>query len=155
MAVGDDMNGNKELYTVNDVAEMIDVHPRTVRRYLRDGVLTGKKIGGQWRFTIDDIKGIHMGDFSAKAYFSKENHENSALYKDDGQSLQVSSIVNYGLDDIDKAKETADILFESVNESRFSGKLSFKFEFLHNEGKVRYTLWGAPSSIAEVLLKIR
>ena len=46
----------EKLYTVEDIANMTSTTSRTIRNYLKDGLLKGKKIGGQWRFTEEDIK---------------------------------------------------------------------------------------------------
>lgn len=45
----------QRLYTVADVAELTGLTSRTIRNYLKDGTLRGKKIGVQWRFTEEDI----------------------------------------------------------------------------------------------------
>lgn len=45
----------QKLYTVADVAELTGLTSRTIRNYLKDGTLRGKKIGVQWRFTEADI----------------------------------------------------------------------------------------------------
>ena len=39
----------KRVLTVNEVAEMLRVHPTTVYRLVRRGDLPGFKIGGNWR----------------------------------------------------------------------------------------------------------
>lgn len=47
----------KEVMTTLDVAELLDVTPVTVRRWLVSGELTGAKIpGAGWRLTPDDLK---------------------------------------------------------------------------------------------------
>lgn len=46
----------QKLYTVADVAEITGLTSRTIRNYLRDGILHGRKIGVQWRFTEQDIE---------------------------------------------------------------------------------------------------
>ena len=45
----------QKLYTVADVAELTGLTSRTIRNYLKDGTLQGRKIGVQWRFTEEDI----------------------------------------------------------------------------------------------------
>lgn len=47
---------DEKLYTVADVAQVTGLTSRTIRNYLKDGTLTGQKIGVQWRFTEDEIK---------------------------------------------------------------------------------------------------
>lgn len=46
----------QKLYTVADVAELTGLTSRTIRNYLKDGTLRGRKIGVQWRFTEEDIE---------------------------------------------------------------------------------------------------
>ena len=47
-----------EIYTIDEVAEALKLHPYTVRRLCREGKIPGVKFGGQWRFhkkAIDNI----------------------------------------------------------------------------------------------------
>jgi undecaprenyl pyrophosphate synthase len=48
-------------YTLSDVIAMTRLSERTMRRHIRDGLLKGKKIGGVWRFSEENLK----------AYFNK------------------------------------------------------------------------------------
>ena len=43
-------------YTPEQIAEILLVHPRTVRNWLRDGNLEGKKISNQWRISHDNLQ---------------------------------------------------------------------------------------------------
>jgi len=45
----------QNLYTVEQVAEKFEVHPETVRKLARSGVLSAKKIGNSWRFSDEDL----------------------------------------------------------------------------------------------------
>jgi excisionase family DNA binding protein len=47
---------DEKFYTVADVARVTGLTSRTIRNYLKDGTLTGQKIGVQWRFTEDEVK---------------------------------------------------------------------------------------------------
>lgn len=47
-------NGN--YYTVDEAAELLGIHRRTVQARLRDGTLKGKKLSGVWRIYKDSIK---------------------------------------------------------------------------------------------------
>ena len=39
----------QDYFTVQEAAEILDVHKHTVQARLRDGTLKGKKLGGVWR----------------------------------------------------------------------------------------------------------
>jgi len=43
------------LLTLAEVAEILRLHPRTVRQYVRRGELPGRLIGGRWRFRRQDL----------------------------------------------------------------------------------------------------
>ncbi len=40
--------GDRTVITVNEAAERLEVKTETVRRYLREGILPGQKVGSQW-----------------------------------------------------------------------------------------------------------
>jgi excisionase family DNA binding protein len=57
-----DLNGNTpslpvgdRLLTLREAAEVLRLHPRTVREYLRRGELQGRLIGRRWRFRRADL----------------------------------------------------------------------------------------------------
>ena len=43
------------ILTVNEAAERLSVKPKTIREWLKTGVLTGAKIGSRWRIREEDI----------------------------------------------------------------------------------------------------
>ena len=50
------MKENKALFTIGTAAEMLDVHPRTLRNYEDAGLISPKR-KGSWRyFTLRDIQ---------------------------------------------------------------------------------------------------
>ncbi|WP_028649593.1 helix-turn-helix domain-containing protein [Nocardiopsis sp. CNT312] len=46
----------ERLYSVDEVAEHLGLHARTVRNYVRDGRLTAVRIGKQYRITQEDLE---------------------------------------------------------------------------------------------------
>ncbi|MFH1150536.1 MAG: helix-turn-helix domain-containing protein [Actinomycetota bacterium] len=45
----------KDILTVNDAAELLGVSPYTVRKHARQGLIPGRKIGKEWRFSHDSL----------------------------------------------------------------------------------------------------
>ncbi len=41
--------------TIREAAEVLRLHPRTLREYIRRGELEGRLIGGRWRFRRKDL----------------------------------------------------------------------------------------------------
>ena len=48
--------GDMKLYDVEEVAEMLDVGSPTIRRYLREGKLKGKKLAKRWYVSEENLK---------------------------------------------------------------------------------------------------
>ena len=49
------MEEKVEFYTAEEVAEVLRLHPYTVRRLCREKKVPAFKFGGQWRFKKEDI----------------------------------------------------------------------------------------------------
>lgn len=48
--------------TVPEVAEALQLHPQTVSRWLREGKLPGRKLGGEWRVSKQALERYLEGD---------------------------------------------------------------------------------------------
>lgn len=46
----------QQYYSVDQVAELLDLHVRTVRGYVRDGRLKATRIGKQYRIAREDLE---------------------------------------------------------------------------------------------------
>jgi excisionase family DNA binding protein len=52
---------SKHLFTADEAAERLNLHVKTVRRFIRDGKLPAKRIGKEYRITrsaLDDFAGV-------------------------------------------------------------------------------------------------
>ena len=50
------MTKPKQVMTVKEIAEFLDVHPMTIYKYVQDGRIPAFKIGASWRIRRDSIK---------------------------------------------------------------------------------------------------
>ena len=56
----------EQILTASQVAELLQVHLRTVYKLARKGLIPGRKFGGGWRFSKDEImRMISSGRLSA------------------------------------------------------------------------------------------
>ncbi len=56
----------ENVYTVNEVARLLKVHPITIRIWLYNGTLVGIKAGRHWRIREQDIKNFYERGDSMK-----------------------------------------------------------------------------------------
>jgi excisionase family DNA binding protein len=47
-----------EILTASQVANLLQLHPRTVYKLVKQGSLPGRKFGGGWRFNKSEIIGL-------------------------------------------------------------------------------------------------
>ena len=47
-----------EILTASQVANLLQLHPRTVYKLVKQGHLPGRKFGGGWRFKKSEIIGL-------------------------------------------------------------------------------------------------
>lgn len=52
------MSDYKDFYSPEEVAELLGLHVRTVRRYIREGKLNAVRIGKQYRITAQDLNNL-------------------------------------------------------------------------------------------------
>ncbi|WMX48608.1 helix-turn-helix domain-containing protein [Streptomyces roseicoloratus] len=50
------MNAAQQYYTVEQIAELLDLHVKTVRGYVRDGRLPAARVGRQYRISREDLE---------------------------------------------------------------------------------------------------
>lgn len=53
--------GNLVVYTVKDLSKLLNTTPQTVRKYISEGRIKGKKIGRQWLVDEEAVKEFLRG----------------------------------------------------------------------------------------------
>ncbi len=53
--------GNLVVYTVADLSKLLNTTPQTVRRYINEGKIQGRKIGRQWLVDEEAVKEFLRG----------------------------------------------------------------------------------------------
>ena len=150
-----------KLYTVEDIATMTSLTTRTIRSYLKDGTLKGRKIGGQWRFTKDDV-----GNFMDSGNFGRDitNRiredvldflDGVNTFADNIGEIQTCTIIDL-YQDAEIIKSKLDKLQEFINsfdgaEKAKGNWMSFNYERIESESKGRMVIFATPEYTVEVL----
>ena len=123
----------EKLYTMNQIAEMLELSVRTIQNYLKEGKLTGKKIGSQWRFTEKDLERLFSDESFIDEKNIDENHRlQEFLKKDSVNKPEIFSILNYPYKKDFKLKE----LMKKINENiEKANKCRFYFDSTANTFK--------------------
>ena len=152
---------SEQYYTIDEAAERIGVHPKTVRRYIFSGKIEGLKLGGQWRIYEEALDNfLNKGNAC--------NHENGhSVSKDDfcvfmdsdyfesTDTLQVCTIVDHFVEKRSDVSPMTQALMEVMNDDE-GGECSSRFNYVYDasEQKARFVFWGKPAAIARLMLAL-
>ncbi len=134
-----------ELLTVDRVAEMVDLHPRTVRRFIREGRLKAKKIGKQWRVLRRDLD----------ALIGKETADERAGGIRKTERIQVSAVVDIFTDNEEEATRIFNLMLAAVTgKGPEYGVVHYESLYLRDEQKARLMFWGDAAFIGNALITV-
>lgn len=144
----------EKLYTVEDVAKYTNLTSRTIRNYLKDGTLRGKKIGGQWRFTMEDIKQL-QSDSGAVKEMINANDQNlidfvNGTNTDITGELQICTVADYYCANVESASQLSQNFTDMIAQKPDDGSYyKYSFHYDTSEEKARYIFFGAPAFTIE------
>ena len=58
------------MYTVQELAEILSLHPKTVQRFIREGKLKATKIGREWRVQKEDLREFASGKDALEGFIN-------------------------------------------------------------------------------------
>jgi hypothetical protein len=149
------MSEFEKLYTVGDIAKMASLTPRTIRNYLKDGSLQGQKIGGQWRFTMENIKQMFSNSgFSGE--MSRKNRQQVLNFLGgnnvDVQSrIQVCTVVDCYCENQKAGQQLYQKLVTVINTKDDGIPTRFDYKFSEKQNRARFTLFGNQDYIIKTL----
>lgn len=129
-------------YSVEQASEMLELHPKTLRRYITEGKLRANKVGKQYRITGHDLSVFVEGrDLS----FAPEEEESFT------PSVDVSAVIDITVRDKYEADRIERTLIAALNSKDLSyGESSMNLQ-RSSGGKLRVTLWGTGRFITAIL----
>lgn len=125
---------NKDYYTVEQISKMLDIHPKTIQRYIREGRLRASKVGKSWRINGHDLSVFIEGD-------SNEEQQIKQIILN--TKINASSVIDINVDGKENAIRIMNALTGVMNSKPSEyGKSSVQAQFIEIENMVRVTLWG-------------
>ena len=144
-----------EFLTVEELATMVDMHPRTIRRYLRSGQLKASKLGGEWRIRKEDVQAF-MGSEVAQTMRTEALDDVTAFLQgtdsEIGGRTQVCVVMDCYLDTPDEALAVSDVFIRHMSrEDPDRGQAKYRYLYETDDKRGRYILWGNPSFVGKIL----
>ncbi|MFJ3436868.1 helix-turn-helix domain-containing protein [Streptomyces cyaneofuscatus] len=132
-------SGERELYSIGEVAEQLGLHVRTVRNYVRDGRLKAVRIGKQYRISRADFEAL-TGSTSTQSAGAGRGH------------LEVSSIVQIDAIGPEAAHRLSTFVTASAQSSRDAPD-PLRVQTVHDRERARMkiVILGGAAATAELL----
>lgn len=122
-----------DYYTVEQISDMLSIHPKTIQRYIREGRLRAAKIGKSWR-----IEGHDLSTFVESEACRKPQGGDPS--KRAVTASVVIDVVVCGKEDAIRIMNTLTAALNSKPQEY--GESSMQSQFVERENMVRITLWG-------------
>ena len=147
----------EKLFTVEDIATMTSMTTRTIRNYLKDGTLEGRKIGGQWRFTEEDIKKLMSSGGVSNEIIAKNKQDVidfiDGVNTDYVGETQACAIIDLYQDasEVEKKRDKLIAFINGEGNELKPNYMRFAYEYIEGEQKGRFTLFAPPVYLVEAL----
>ncbi|HEV2778464.1 MAG TPA: helix-turn-helix domain-containing protein [Actinophytocola sp.] len=130
----------EQWYSVEQVADLLGLHVKTVRNYVRDGRLKAVRIGKQYRISRADLEALTGGPVAEPEPVRRQRR------------VEVTSIVLIDAIDPNTMSRLSTLLLGSAN-SRPEDDERLRVETTYDEerGSMKIIIIGGPDSSAELL----
>ena len=140
------------ILTIEAAAEILQVHTRTVRRYIKEGKLQAEKPGGQWRITLKnlmDFMGIE--NLSDLANRKIPNPEERNYSHGSNPKVIVSAVVDIKVSSKEEALRLSSTVTAAMLSRDRNSAARCDYQFMEDSGQARFLLWGSPMFISTMV----
>ncbi len=142
----------EKYFTVDQVAKLIDMHPKTVRKFIKEGKLRANKVGKQWRITGHDLSVFTEGSDEKVSESTNPDVVLSINGEESSERVKISAVVDINLKHRDEWDRISTFLMAVLNNKDPKyGKSTINLNFLEKEMKARVLLWGNIEFIQNML----
>ena len=132
----------EKYYTVDQIAEMIELHPKTIQRYIREGRLSAQKIGKSWRVTGHDLSTFMEGP--QRTDISSTSSGMQELIGGIVNDIKISTVMDIPVRNSAEAVQIANWTGAILNSrSPEQGPASMTSQYIESEHTMRLMLWGS------------
>ena len=139
----------EKFYTIDQIAEILGMHHKTIRKFITEGKLRAKKVGKQWRISGHDLS-LFMEDNNVNIKnnnkLESEKIEFSTGDVDSNNKtskINVSTVIDINEVDIDEHKRISNMLLALMNSKDSKIRNStINIKYYKNNKNLKVMLWG-------------
>lgn len=133
-----------KFYSVESIAQMLGIHPKTVRRYITEGKLRAAKVGKQYRVTGHDLS-LFVENHSPDVNSGSGNTSSP-------ETLTVSAVADINARDRNEADRISSMLLAVMNtQNPLLNRTSLNVRQYEGGHQLRVMLWGNVRFVIQML----
>lgn len=148
----------EKFYTIDQIAEILGMHHKTIRKFITDGKLRANKVGKQWRISGHDLS-LFMENNNVNVR-NKNEVENEKIEFSTGSvggnnisnQINVSTVIDINEIGSDEYRRISNMLLAAMNskDSKMSNS-TINMKHYQNERNLKVMLWGDTEFTKEML----
>ncbi|GAA0720925.1 helix-turn-helix domain-containing protein [Clostridium malenominatum] len=147
-----------KFYTIDQIAELLGMHHKTIRKFINEGTLGASKVGKQWRISRHDLNvfmeknNVRMGNEKVeeelKIEYSTVTEEAAAI----SQRINVSTVIDINEVEKDEYLRISNTIIAIANcKNEEIGKSTTHVKYDEKYKRLRVILWGSVKFIENML----
>ncbi|EQF23236.1 DNA binding, excisionase family domain protein [Clostridioides difficile CD160] len=140
----------EKFYTIDQVADALEMHHKTIRKFIKDGKLKANKVGKQWRISKEDLD--RFMDVKSDKSNSLEFKLDSSKERGCIPKVNVSTVIDINSISNKEYSRLSNLLLALVNNpTSISNGSTINLKYNENESRLRVMLWGNIKFIEDML----
>lgn len=136
-----------KLYTISELSRILNLHTKTILRFIHEGKINARKIGRTWRVTEEDLKAYCHCELS-----DTQNSKPVPEYSTIKDRINISAVIEINEQNSEEATRISNSLMAMLNSDRDSdGKSRFDFLYYPEIEKAKYIFYGSPGFISRII----
>ncbi len=139
---------NATFYSIEDLAGILKLHPKTILRFIHEGKIKAQKIGRSWRVSQESLKEYSHSELAAPAKAVEPVDFGSI-----GERMRVSAVIEIDEQNSEEASRLSNTLMAALNcKDPAWGSSRFDWFYYPETKKAKYVLYGTPAFIGEIMV---
>lgn len=138
---------DEKLYTVTELKGILNLHEKTIIRFIHEEKIKGKKIGRSWMVSESDLKTYVHGELANDKKEVKQTD-----YSTLNERISISAVIEIKEQNSEEASRISNSLMAMLNSgNEETRKTRFDFFYYPEIQMAKYVVYGNPKTISQII----
>lgn len=136
-----------KLYSIPELTTILNLHPKTILRFIHEGKIKARKIGRSWMVSEEELKNYCHAELADSQPAAPSVH-----YETLKDRISVSAVIEIDEQNSEEASRISNSLMAMLNgEKGTHAEARFDFFYYPEAKKAKYIFYGSPEFIENIL----